>query len=51
MSGFIPDIWVSIYYSFDFYCSLLIVELKAILIDIGQAWLKAEGATEEGNKT
>ena len=51
MSRFIPNLWVSIYHSSDFYCSLVIIELEVILIDSGQAWLGAEGTTEEGDET
>ena len=51
MSGFRFDFRVTVYYSLDFYRSPVIVELEAMLIDSGQAWLKAEGAAEEGNET
>ncbi|MBA7482458.1 hypothetical protein ES707_17945 [subsurface metagenome] len=37
MSGFIPNIGVSIYHSSDFYRPLVIVELETMLIDNGQA--------------
>ena len=51
MSDFIPNLWVSIYHSFDFYRFLIVIELEIILIGSGQAWLKAEGAAEKGNET
>ena len=51
MSGFIPNLRVSIDHPFDFYSSLVVVELEAILIDSGQAWAKAESTAKEGNET
>ena len=37
MSRFISNLWVGVDYPFDFYYSLVIVELEAMLIDSGQA--------------
>ena len=51
MSGFIPDLRGSVDHPSDFYCFLVIMELEIVLIDGGQAGLKAKGADEEGNET
>ena len=50
MSGFLFNFRANVYYSFDFYC-LVVIELEAILIYRGQAWPEAEGTTEKGDQT
>ena len=50
MSSFIFNLRVTVYYSFDFYC-LVVVELEVILIYRGQAWPEAESTTEKGDQT
>ncbi len=51
MGSFFPDLGGIADHPPDFYISLVIVELEAMLIDGGQAGLKIESAAKEGYQT
>ena len=51
MGRFFPDLGGIADHSSDFHISPVIVELKVMLIDSGQAGLKIEGAAKEGYQT